>query len=142
MMISHVRIVALSLFFGASAGLAQAQNHPDQNATAIRINCSKEIKTQCKGVKEDGGRMIACLYSHDRKLNLRCATTVAVAILRLHDALEAVKGCSAHAYDPDARRPCSRAKPGDGNLIDCLSQARNAVSPCCNVKLDTAFLWP
>jgi hypothetical protein len=135
-------VVALTLLLSAPAiDLAEAQDRPGDYAAAIRADCAKEIKNQCKGVKEGGGRMLACLYSHDSKLTRKCAAIVAVSIVRLGDALDALASVR-RACEPDARRLCSGVMPGDGNLVDCLSTARKAVSSTCNQTLDAAFLRP
>ena len=140
-MICRVSVVAVALLFAGLATLAQAQDRPAEYAAAMRADCGKEIKSQCRGVKEGGGRVLACLYSHDAKLGAKCAATVAASVERLGEALGALANVR-RVCDADAKRLCAGVMPGDGNLIDCLSQSRKAVSQTCNATLDAAFLRP
>jgi hypothetical protein len=140
-MIGRISVVALTLLLAGPVGLAQGQDRPAEYAAAMRADCAKEMKSQCRGVKEGGGRVLACLYSHDSKLGAKCAATVATSVERLGEALGALANVR-RVCDADAKRLCAGVMPGDGNLIDCLSQARKAVSQACNATLDTAFLRP
>ena len=134
-----VAIGALILAMGIE--FSRAQDRPAEYAAAIKADCAKELKAQCKGVREGGGRILACLYSRDNKLGAKCAATVAASQERLAEALSALANVR-RVCEADAKRLCSGVTPGDGNLIDCLSRARTAVSQSCNVTLDAAFLRP
>jgi hypothetical protein len=125
----------------ATLNFAAAQDKPGEYAAAIKADCGKELKSLCKGVKEGGGRVLACLYSREDKLGAKCAATVAASQERLADAVAALANVR-RVCEADAKRLCSGVMPGDGNLIDCLSQARKAVSQTCNGTLDAAFLRP
>jgi hypothetical protein len=124
-----------------SIGVAYAQDRPEQYAAALKTNCAKELRSQCKGVAEGHGRLLACLYSHENKLSAKCSTTVDGSLERLGAMLGALANVT-RVCEADARRLCNGVQPGYGHLIDCLSKARKAVSARCNATLDTAFLRP
>ena len=143
-MVLRFLVVAIAIAVLAvvvATGLSRAQDRAADYAVAIRSDCAKELRTQCKGVREGGGRSLACLYSHDNKLGAKCAATVAASQDRLAEALSALANVR-RVCEADAKRLCSGVMPGDGNLIDCLSKARRAVSQTCNGTLDAAFLRP
>lgn len=135
------RLSIAFVFAFATLGFAAAQDKPADYATAIKADCGKELKSLCKGVREGGGRVLACLYSREDKLGAKCAATVAMSQDRLAEALTALANVR-RVCEADAMRLCSGVMPGDGNLIDCLSKARRAVSQTCNGALDAAFLRP
>lgn len=141
-MLSRFVIVILALLVAMAAiELSRAQDRPADYAAAIKADCGKELRSLCKGVKEGGGRVLACLYSREDKLAAKCAATVAVSQERLAEALTALANVR-RVCEADARRLCAGVMPGDGNLIDCLAKARRAVSQTCNGALDAAFLRP
>jgi hypothetical protein len=129
-------VAALSLIAPASA-----QDRPEDYRIALKANCSKELKTICKGVPDGRGRVLACLYSRENKLSARCGETVAASLERLGEALGALANVR-RVCGPDARRLCTGVVPGDGNLISCLTTGRRSVSSECNATLDSAFLRP
>ena len=55
-----------------SAAPAAAQDRPEDYHGALRAVCGKEINSQCKGVPDRRGRLLACLYGHKIKLSSRC----------------------------------------------------------------------
>ena len=134
-------VVLCALFLGIGIEFSRAQDRAADYAVAVKADCAKELKTRCKGVREGGGRMLACLYSHDDKVSAKCAATISMSAVRLGEALGALANVR-RVCDGDARRLCSGVMPGDGNLIDCLAQARKGVSQACNATLDAAFLRP
>jgi hypothetical protein len=139
----NIRInIAVSVLVVAGAfSVAHAQDRPEDYARMLKSDCSKEIRTQCKGLVEGRGRLLACLYSHENKLTPKCSATVYGSLERLGMMLGAIANVT-RICEVDARRLCSGVKPGDGNLINCLSKARASVSAQCNTTLDTAFLRP
>jgi len=58
--------------------LAQAQSAPEQNARgALRSACKADFEKLCKGTQPGGGRIIACLKSHDAELSPDCKAALA-----------------------------------------------------------------
>jgi hypothetical protein len=124
-----------------AAPAAKAQDTPAQWAAYIQGSCGKEIKTYCKGVPSGAGRVLACLYAFSNKLSAKCANTVLDSSERVGVAMGAL-GNLRRACEADTRRLCNGVQIGNSNLINCLAQARNAVSASCNSTLDAAFLRP
>ena len=133
--------VLASLMLTLQAPAARAQDQPEYYAADLRRSCPGELRSQCRNVREGGGRLIACLYAHDDRLSTRCGEAVYGSLERLGVALGALANVR-RACEGDVRRWCSGMIAGDGNLIGCLSQARQSVSSQCNATLDAAFLRP
>ena len=104
-------------------------------------HCGTEIKSQCEGVKEGGGRLLACLYAREGKLSADCGNVVAVSIERLGVVLGAFANV-VRICEGDAKRVCNGVVAGNGNLVGCLSHMKQSVSAQCNATLDAAFLRP
>ena len=128
------------LISGAHYNVAHAaQDNPKKHGTAVALACGKEIKKLCSGSRVDPGLMgadrtaapvansvLGCFQKSQEKLSARCAAL----------AMSVVDMC-----DSDAARLCSGVVAGpEGNIVGCLTMARNVVSPQCNAALDAASL--
>jgi hypothetical protein len=129
------------LLLAGPLGNAHAQDKVDDYVAALGAHCGNEIKSQCEGVKEGGGRLLACLYAREDKLSAECGNVVAVSIGRLGVVLGALANV-VRVCEGDAKRVCNGVVAGNGNLVGCLSQMKQSVSPECNATLDAAFLRP
>ena len=70
--------------------------------------------------------VLGCFQKSQEKLSARCAAL----------AMNVVRMC-----DSDAGRLCAGVVAGSqGNIVGCLTMARNVVSPQCNAALDAASL--
>ena len=124
---------AAILISGAHYNVAHAaQDNPKKNRTAVA--CGKEIKKQCSGVAVgvpvgipvQVNNVLGCFQKSQEKLSARCAAM----------AMNVVRMC-----DSDANRLCSGVVAGSqGNIVGCLTTAKNMVSSQCNASLDAAFL--
>jgi hypothetical protein len=141
-MVARVLVLAFALLFGAGSwGIANAQDKVEDYVAALNATCTKEIKAQCKGVKEGRGRLLACLYAHENRLSARCGNTVMASLERLGVMLGALANVM-RVCEADAKRICNGVVAGEGNLIGCLAAGRKSVSAQCNATLDAAFLRP
>jgi hypothetical protein len=116
-----------------------AQDNPKKHGNTVALACGKEIKKTCSGSRVDPGLMgadrtaapvansvLGCFQKSQEKLSARCAAL----------AMNVVDMC-----DSDAARLCSGIVAGpEGNIVGCLTMARNVVSPQCNAALDAASL--
>lgn len=135
-------VLSIVLFFCVSQSvIAAAQDRPDNYTVAVKQSCGKELKRQCKGVKEGRGRLLACLYAREDKLSAKCGEVVSASLVRLGEALGALANVR-RVCERDALRLCNGVVAGNGNLIGCLTTARRSVSPECNATMDSAFLRP
>jgi hypothetical protein len=114
----------------AHYNVAQAQDNPKLNRTAAA--CGQELRKQCSGgvagvqLGLGGSDVLGCFRKVQGTLPARCASL----------ARNVVRRC-----DADANRFCQGVVTGlGGNIVGCLTMARNAVSPRCNAALDAAFL--
>jgi hypothetical protein len=122
---------AAFLVFGVYDNFAHAQS---PKKTGAAVACGKEIKKQCTGmavgvpvgIPVQVNNVLGCLQKSQEKLSARCAA-VAKNVARMCDS--------------DANRLCSGVVAGaPGNIVGCLTMARNVVSPQCNAALDAAGL--
>jgi hypothetical protein len=132
-------LFAAALMFLSPVANAQVRTEP--YAAAIKADCAKEIKSRCRNVQEGRGRLLACLYSQDKLLAPKCATTVVASAERLVEAINATADLR-RACDAEAKQHCTVVPPGDGKLVDCLNLYRKTISQACNSALDTASLRP
>ena len=113
---------------------AQARDVLKKGGVALAQACGKEMKKLCSDlpVRAGGqlgggsGQLLACLYASEKKLSAQC--------IALGDNV--VRGC-----DRDAAQLCQGVvASAHGNIIGCLTMARNVVSAQCNSAIDAAFL--
>jgi hypothetical protein len=141
-MFARMLVLAFTLIFGGgSFGIANAQDRIEDYVAGLKAGCTKELKAQCKGVKEGRGRLLACLYAHEDRLSARCGNVVLGSLDRLGIMLGALANVG-RVCEADAKRLCNGVAAGQGNLIGCLAQAKRNVSAQCNATLDAAFLRP
>jgi hypothetical protein len=136
-----IAFAGMTLLAAVLAGNAAAQDSPGQWATYIQGNCGTEIKRLCKGVPSGAGRVLACLYAFSNKLSAKCANAVLDSSERVGVAMGAMGNLKRNC-EADTRRLCAGVQIGNGNVINCLTRARGAVSASCNNTLDAAFLRP
>ena len=121
--------------------VANAQVRTEPYAAAIKADCAKDIKGLCRQVQDGRGRVLACLYSQDKRLSPKCATTVVASSAGLVEAISATTDLR-RACEADAKQHCTVVRPGDGRLVDCLNLYRKSISQACNAALDTAAQRP
>lgn len=135
----------LSLFvFSPTGSRAQDSNAQDKVRDRISIyranlsaGCSAELEKYCKDVSGGEGRLLACLYAHEPNLSDKCGNLVVGALERLGVAVGALTSV-VRVCQGDAQRLCNGVIAGNGNLVGCLSTARQSVSAQCNASLDAA----
>ena len=117
-------LLSVILIFGAQCDVADAQGHSKRTRAAVA--CGKLIKKQCSGVPVQANSIFECIQKNQDKLPPRCAAL----------AINVVRTC-----DRDASTLCQGVVAGSqGNIVDCLTTAKNMVSSQCNAALDAAAL--
>jgi hypothetical protein len=117
-----------SFFFEAQYSVAHAQDNPKRTRAAVA--CGNAIKKQCSGgpigVPVGATSVLECFQKSEEKLSSRCAAL----------ANNVFRSC-----DRDAAQLCQGVVAGSqGNIVDCLTTAKNMVSSQCNAALDAAAL--
>jgi hypothetical protein len=108
------------LIFGVHDNLAYAKQ------TRTSVACGNAIKKQCSGVPVQANNVFECFQKSQDKLPKRCGAL----------ALNAIRTC-----DRDGSRLCQGVVAGSqGNIVGCLTTAKNMVSSQCNAALDAAGL--
>src|SRR5262245_4828581 len=121
------------LIYAVHSNVAQAQDNPRKNRTAVALACGQELKNQCSGVPAgvpfgvpvQATNVLQCLQKNQAELPARCRAL----------ANNVVRRC-----DRDAARLCQGVVAGQGNILGCLTTASRSVSSRCNAALDAAFL--
>jgi hypothetical protein len=111
---------ATILIFGLCENFAYAKS------TRTSIACGNAIKKQCSGVPVQANNVFECFQKNQDKLSKRCGAL----------ALNVIRTC-----DRDASMLCQGVVAGSqGNIVGCLTTAKNRVSSQCNAALDAAGL--
>ena len=95
--------------------------------------CEVDAEKLCKDIAPGGGRIIACLKSHQSDLSPACKVNLAAAEAKF----EQVK----QACQPDAEKFCKGIAPGGGRIAACLKTRQGELSPACQkvfAKVETA----
>lgn len=112
-----------------SAGILISSVHENfayAKQTRTSVACGNAIKQQCSGVPVQANNVFECFQKNQDKLSKRCAAL----------ALNVIRTC-----DRDASRLCQGVVAGfQGNIVGCLTTAKNMVSSRCNAALDAAGL--
>jgi hypothetical protein len=105
---------------------------------ALRTACGEEINSQCRGVPDSRGQLLACLYQHQATLSPRCEGTVWGSMERLGKALAKDKNVLRDC-DVDARQWCKETISGGGNLVSCFLRGQEVMSPRCKAAVYSAW---
>jgi len=85
--------------------------------------CGKELQQQCSRMPVVANNMLECLQK--ARVSLRCQAL----------AHHIVRAC-----ERDAVQLCEGMLAGQGNVLGCLTTAKERVSPQCNAALNAAYL--
>ena len=130
-MFAHYLSGACAILF--SVLVASAQDRLNYHG-ALRTACGREINSQCRGVPDARGQLLACLYQHQTSLSPRCEGTVWSSMERLGKAL--AKDENVRRYcDADARQWCKETISGSGRLLSCFLRAQQVMSPPCRAAV-------
>lgn len=103
-----------------------------EKAMQVSADCAEDVKTFCKGIIPGGGRIIACLKSHEAELSSACKTHSEESRAKINEGIEKlVLG----ACKKDRDRFCKGVKPGEGRIVECLRKNRAKLKPRCKAKL-------
>ena len=100
----------------------------------LRAACAKEINSQCRGVTDARGQLLACLYQHQTSLSPKCEGIVWGSIGRLGKVLSKDQNVL-RACDADALQWCKETVAGGGNLVSCFLIAQQVMSPPCRTAV-------
>ena len=133
-MFARYLIVACAVLCSASVNLSVSAQGRLHYHGALRAACGKEISSQCKGVPDAHGQLLACLYQHQASLTPRCEGTVWGSMERLGKALAKDQNVLRYC-DADALQWCKETVAGGGNLVSCFLMAQPVMSPQCKAAV-------
>lgn len=90
--------------------------------------CKPDAEKFCKDIPPGGGRVIACLKSHESELSPACTERLAEGKARMERVREACK--------PDVEKFCKGISPGDGRIAACLKSHDSELAPACHQIVD------
>jgi phage host-nuclease inhibitor protein Gam len=90
--------------------------------------CKADTEKFCKDIKPGGGRVIACLNSHQSELTDACKKRLAEG---KEKAEIIVSECRA-----DANSLCKEVKRGNGRVYSCLKSNKDKLSEGCKKVID------
>lgn len=130
-----VLLIGMPVFAAEDPLLQGAQGALDTFAEG----CQLELTTFCKDVTPGEGRILACLYAFQDKITPRCEYALYDSVGQLDRTLTNLSYAIGECRD-DLKSTCSDIKPGEGRLLDCLSENEAKISNRCNNALkDTAL---
>lgn len=89
--------------------------------------CAADAQKFCQGIAPGGGRILACLKSHEGELSAGCKEKRADFKEQVQDAVQACQD--------DAQKLCASVKPGHGRMIKCLKKRQSELSAPCAAAL-------
>ncbi|MGA7742147.1 MAG: cysteine rich repeat-containing protein [Polyangia bacterium] len=107
---SSLVVVALSLFVLPFSARAEDACRPD-------------VERLCKDIPPGGGRIIACLKSHESNLSPACKEKLVAEEAKIEKIKEACQ--------PDADKFCNGIKPGGGRIAACLKSHESELAAAC-----------
>ena len=129
-MFARCPVVASAILSSVLLSAPAPAKNPPHNHDALRAACGKEIHSQCGGVPDARGQLLACIYRHQSSLSPRCEGIVWSSMDRLGKALgkdqNVLRDC-----DIDARQWCKETIAGRGNLVSCFLISQMVMSPQC-----------
>jgi Cysteine rich repeat len=99
--------------------------------------CETELKTYCSQVIPGQSRLLACLYANGEKLSGQCET----ALYQAASVLDRAIGTVAYLADQcrnDIDSLCASVSPGQGRIVQCLADHKDALTPSCTQAFSTA----
>jgi hypothetical protein len=129
-MFARYLIFAFAILFSALVSVpAPAQNRPQDYRGRLNAACGKEINSQCQGIPDQRGQLLACLYGLRHKVSPRCEGVVLGTIHGLATALRRTQVPG--VCERDIRQTCEHVKHGGGNLVTCFLVAQQTMSAQC-----------
>jgi len=113
---------------------ASAQDRPQNYHRVLKAACSKEINSQCRGVPEVRGQLLACLHGHRANLSPRCEGIIWATMERLGKALAKHRSVP-RSCNVDVLQSCKETVVGGGNLVSCFLMAQPVMSPQCKAAV-------
>lgn len=96
-------------------------------AMAAQRPCADDVATWCKDVKPGGGRIFACLKSHEESVSATCKE-------HLNQVKETVREAQQACQD-DIDQFCGNVQAGRGRMMKCLRRHQGELSPECRQAL-------
>jgi hypothetical protein len=138
-----VLMMGLNLAF-ATPGHAQGQPPSDRQTIPfadamemLAVACAKDIDAHCAGVNIGGGRLKGCLIRNQAIVSANCRDTYGKVFTQFDKRGQArravIKPC-----EPDARKICAGAQMGDGEILQCVLQAKKGVGWRCSQAITDA----
>ena len=110
---SNILAAAALVFFAANVLKAEEAPKP----------CKADAEKFCKDIKPGGGRLLACLRSHETELSAECRT-------KGLEAKEKIKAL-AETCKSDTEKFCKDVKGGPGKKAACLKDHEKELSEAC-----------
>ena len=108
-------LAALSVLFG----LSLTAQTPEMGQKP----CREDVNKFCKDIRPGGGRIWACLKSHEAELSAPCREHMALMREKMSGFMQACRS--------DRRKFCSGIPAGRGRIVACLKSHLDELSEEC-----------
>ncbi|KAG2452551.1 hypothetical protein HYH02_002788 [Chlamydomonas schloesseri] len=98
--------------------------------------CKEDTETLCKGVKNGGGRIQACLRDKRMQLSWACEEQLFRQEMENADDIRLSVRLFSKCL-PDKRKFCKDIEPGNARTKDCLEEHREELSTDCKEEVDS-----
>lgn len=136
-----ISAIILGIFLISQASLWAAEGpmekFADKTIDKIETNCQAELETYCQTVTPGQGRGVACLYAHSDKISPSCLNSLQKAEGAFKNAVANVNTMIANCMT-DILALCSKVAIGEGRILACLEEHKDAIAPKCQENIKNA----
>ena len=97
--------------------------------------CSSDLQAHCSNVTPGEGRLAFCLIANADKRSATCEAALAEARQKAEVLVENVNR-SVESCLPDIAALCSETKPGEGRIVQCLTDQKPMLTEACSQVVD------
>jgi hypothetical protein len=103
-------------------------------APSLFESCAADLKTYCSQVIPGDGRILACLYAHEDKINEICDAAIANPADLLDWFFETMRYVMDQCSD-DIHKHCENVTYGGGGILNCLAAKEPSLTDNCKKVL-------
>ena len=131
-------ILVFCLGFLLSTGAFTA-NAVEDLIDTVATGCAAELESFCANVTPGEGRILACLYAHEDKLNGQCEYALYDAAAQLERFVSGLSYLANECHD-DLVNHCQNVEIGEGRLAGCLLDNKDKLQSRCATAIDLVDL--
>jgi hypothetical protein len=100
----------------------------------LKTACQDDLKTYCSNVTAGEARIAFCMLAHEDKISDKCVDGVFAVVDELELKMSKLARMAV-ACEEDLNKKCASARAGNAQLIQCLLNQKEQLSPLCRAEL-------